>query len=337
MRYQQLEDDDESDEVTGWKMIHGDVFRAPDHLPLLSICVGAGAQMLCMTTVTLSFALLGFLSPANRGGLLSAMLTLWVFASSINGYASARLYGSYDSVGRQRKIVTMGSALLFPGMCFSLFFMLNIAVWFSGSSGYVSFFTLVLLFLMWFGVSVPLVFTGAFIGYKRKQPGFPVRTNQIPRQIPIPPFNMPQWLYVLLAGILPFGCVFLQTSVFLSSVAHNQFLYIFGLMSVVFAILVVTCAEMSIVFTFLTLSSENHKWAWMAFCSSASSGLYLFLYTQFYLVTQPAFGTVSLVSNLLFSTYSLMVSVSFALMCGSVGWFSSSIFVRKIYSVIRCD
>jgi Endomembrane protein 70 len=94
---------------------------------------------------------------------------------------------------------------------------------------------------------------------------------------------------------------------------------------------------MSVVFTFLTLTNENHKWAWLSFLSSASSGVYLFLYTLFYMITQPAFGTVSFVSSLLFTTYSLIISASFALMCGSVGWFASSAFVRKIYSVIRCD
>lgn len=211
VRYNQLEDEDEADETTGWKLVHGDVFRPPDRLPLLAIIVGSGTQTLVMTTVTLAFALLGFLSPANRGGLLTAMLSLWVLASSVNGYASARVYGAYDSAS-QRKLVTLGSAFLFPGLSFVLFFTLNIAVWASGSSGAVPFSTLLVLLFMWFGVSVPLVFTGAYIGYRRKPADFPVRTNQIPRQIPPPPFGVPRWVYVLLAGILPFGTVFMVRS-----------------------------------------------------------------------------------------------------------------------------
>ena len=34
---------------------------------------------------------------------------------------------------------------------------------------------------MWFGVSVPLVFLGAYLGYKRPQVGYPTKTNLIPR------------------------------------------------------------------------------------------------------------------------------------------------------------
>jgi transmembrane 9 superfamily member 2/4 len=374
VQYQELKGDDVSGEVTGWKMVRGDVFRAPDYLPMFAICVGSGAQTLCMTAITLGFALLGFLSPANRGGFINAMLTLWVLASSVNGYTSARLYGAYDGVSSQRKLVTLGSAFLFPGISFSLFFMINVAIWSSGSSGAVPFSTLAMLLFMWFCVSIPLVVTGARIGYKRKQAEFPVRTNQIPRQIPPAPYNVPHWVYVMLAGLPPFGCVFLQTTVFLSSVTQNQIVYIFGLLSVVFAsmfcfgvrfcpfpafycfpdnerlalslcvqpglffeVLIVTCVEMSLVVTFLALRNENHKWAWTSFSTSAASSAYLFLYMMSLMIAQPGFGATTHVSTLLFTTYSLVISSSFALMCGSAGWFASFAFVRKIYSVIRSD
>jgi transmembrane 9 superfamily protein 3 len=34
-------------EETGWKLVHGDVFRPPQHRMLLAACVGTGGQ-LCM-------------------------------------------------------------------------------------------------------------------------------------------------------------------------------------------------------------------------------------------------------------------------------------------------
>lgn len=45
-----------------------------------------------MTLVTMIFAVAGFLSPANRGGLLTAVLLLYVFMGVFAGYYSARLY-----------------------------------------------------------------------------------------------------------------------------------------------------------------------------------------------------------------------------------------------------
>jgi transmembrane 9 superfamily protein 2/4 len=58
----------------GWKLVHGDVFRPPTAIMLLSVSVSAGTQILVMTLVALIFACLGFLSPANRGALMTAVL-----------------------------------------------------------------------------------------------------------------------------------------------------------------------------------------------------------------------------------------------------------------------
>ncbi len=72
--------------------VHGDVFRAPTNASLLSVYVGTGMQLIGMGVVTMVFAVLGFLSPANRGGLMTAMLLLFVFMGIFGGYYSARLY-----------------------------------------------------------------------------------------------------------------------------------------------------------------------------------------------------------------------------------------------------
>lgn len=72
--------------------VHGDVLRPPQRAGLLSVYVGTGAQLIGMALVTMVFAALGFLSPANRGGLMTAMLLLFVFMGLVGGYASARLY-----------------------------------------------------------------------------------------------------------------------------------------------------------------------------------------------------------------------------------------------------
>jgi hypothetical protein len=45
-----------------------------------------------MAVITMVFAVLGFLSPANRGGLMTAMLLLFVFMGVPAGYASAFLH-----------------------------------------------------------------------------------------------------------------------------------------------------------------------------------------------------------------------------------------------------
>lgn len=336
-RYNADPEDDEEDDMTGWKYIHGDVFRPPNRASLLAICVGSGAQVLVMAAVTQLFALIGFLSPANRGGLLTALLTLWVLASSVSGYVAARVYSAIDT-GVPRRNVTFGTALLFPGITFGIFFGLNLIMWGVGSSGSVPFTTLLLLLFMWFGISLPLVFVGAYAGYRQKQIDFPTRTNQIKRQIPRAPLGISPYLYAAIAGVLPFGTVFMELVFILNSVSSDSVYYLYGALLAVFIILVITCAELSIVSTYLSLSTEDWKSHWYtSFFGCASAGLYVFLYSLYYANSQPHSYRVSSVSRIVFVCWSLVMSGAFGLMCGAVGFLSSLWFVRKIYGSIRID
>ena len=54
--YNQLDTQDEAQEETGWKLVHGDVFRAPEYSGLLSVYVGTGVQLFGMTLVTMILA-----------------------------------------------------------------------------------------------------------------------------------------------------------------------------------------------------------------------------------------------------------------------------------------
>lgn len=333
-RYNNIDDDEEIQEESGWKLIHGDVFRPPPVSGLLSVLVGSGAQIIVMTTVTLIFALLGFLSPSFRGGLLTTMLSLWVLSSAVCGYFSARIYSGLG--GTNKRSVTLGSAFLFSGVTFVVFFMLNFVLWFSGSTGAVPFLTLLLLLVMWFGISLPLNVIGAFIGYKQKVYEFPVRTNQIPREIPNHS-TFSNWVFGIFSGILPFGVVFMELVFILNSIWQNEIFYFFGFLGAVFLILVLTCAEVSIVLTYLQLSKESYHWWWPAFISTASSGLYVFGYSLVFLFTQPGLEGIHVVSTLIYTGYMFLGSLMFALGTGCIGFLSSFAFVRKIYASVHID
>lgn len=336
-RYNSIQDEAEDDDMTGWKYVHADVFRPPVMAPFLAVAVGCGTQVLVMAAFTQFFALVGFLSPANRGGLLTALLSLWVLASSVSGYVSATLYAAMET-DIPRRVVTFATALVFPGITFGIFFALNLMMLFVGSSGSVPFTTLLLLLFMWFGISVPLVFTGAHIAYRQKPITFPTRTNQIKRQIPPPPLGIPPLAYAVMAGILPFGTVFMEIVVILNSVWSGSVYYLYGALLAVFGLLVVTCAEMSIVSTYLSLSAEDWGSHWhTSFWGSASAGLYVFLYSLYFAIAQRSGADVPFLSQMVFISYSLVVSGAFALMCGSVGFISSLVFTKKIYDSIRID
>ena len=109
----------------------------------------------------------------------------------------------------------------------------------------VFFTTLLALLLMWFGISVPLVFLGAYFGYRRPQLSYPTKTNLIPRSVPPRPWYMSPIFCVLVGGVLPFGAVFIELFFILSSIWLHQYYYVFGFLLIVFLILLVTCGEVA--------------------------------------------------------------------------------------------
>lgn len=157
---------EEAKEESGWKLVHGDVFRPPATYPMLfSVFVGSGVQLCCMGVATLSFALLGLLSPANRGSLITAFILLFVFMGSFAGFYSSSIYKMFRGILWKQN--TLMTAFFYPGVVFAIIFVLNLMLSFKGSSGAIPFGSLFTLLFLWFCVSVPLVFLGSFFGYKR--------------------------------------------------------------------------------------------------------------------------------------------------------------------------
>jgi len=332
-KYNEMASAEEAAEETGWKLVHGDVFRKPRFSKLLAVSVGSGVQILGMSVVTLIFALLGFLSPAHRGGLLQSMMLLFTFMGVFAGYSSARLYKVFQ--GEEWKTTTLMTALLYPGIFFTIFFVLNLLIWGQKSSGAVPFTTMFALLVLWFGISVPLVFLGSYFGFRKTPIELPVRINQIPRQIPQQPWFIQPMFTLLVGGILPFGAVFTELFFIMSSLWQHQFYYLFGFLALVLLILMVTCAEISIALVYFQLTCEDYTWWWRSFLSSGSSAIYVFAYSMLYFSSRLKIEKP--VSTLLYFGYMLIISIVFFLLTGSIGMIASFYFIKAIYSSVKID
>lgn len=215
-RYNTDDNYEDTLEETGWKLVHGDVFRPPRNPRLFAAVVGSGIQIFFMALITiceykqkffvfffqtnlmefifdLVVAMLGMLSPASRGALMTSGIFLYVFMGLIAGYFSARLYKTMK--GREWKKGAFLTATLYPGIVFGTCFFLNFFIWDKHSSGAVPFSTMIWLLCLWFGISVPLVYLGYYFGYRKHPYQHPVRTNMIPRQVPTQHWYMslPLW------------------------------------------------------------------------------------------------------------------------------------------------
>lgn len=336
-KYEELDKEAQAqmnEELSGWKLVVGDVFREPECSKLLCVMVGDGVQITGMAVVTIIFAAFGFMSPASRGMLLTGMIVLYLFLGIVAGYVGVRMWRTIKGTSEGWRSVSWSVACFFPGIAFAILTVLNFLLWANNSTGAIPISLYFVLFVLWFCISVPLTLLGGFFGTRAEEISYPVRTNQIPREIPARKY--PSWILVLGAGTLPFGTLFIELFFILSSIWLGRFYYVFGFLLIVLLLLVIVCAEVSVVLTYMHLCVEDWRWWWKAFFASGSVALYVFLYSINYLV----FDLQSLsgpVSAFLYLGYSLLMAVAIMLSTGTIGFLTSFYFVHYLFSSVKID
>ena len=331
------EAEDGVQEDSGWKLVHGDVFRTPRNPLLLSVFLGNGSQLFVMAGTTLVFALLGFLSPSNRGSLSEAMVLLYTIFGSIGGYVSARVYKNFG--GESWKMNIILTPVLIPGIVFATFFLLNFFLWVKGSSGAVPFTTMLVILAIWFVISVPLSFAGSWVGFRHavsspylargcalqtailitSQPvPPPVRVNQIPRQIPPSTTYLRPIPSMFLVGILPFGAIFVELFFIMNNMWFGRVYYMFGFLFLCYGIMIITCSAVTILLVYFLLCSENYHWQWRSFVTAGASAGYVFAFSLLFWIIRLSFS--SFVSTVLYIGYSALISFLFFILTGISRW-----------------
>lgn len=323
-------DDEALEDVTGWKLLHADVFRSPAHGHLLAPLVGSGMQLLFMAVGLVLLSAFGILNPSFRGGFISFGVGLFIFAGLFSGYFSARVYKTFDGKDWRRNALV--TALLVPGLLFGLIFIVNLFVWAQASSTAIPFGTLVAIVLLWLCIQLPLVYAGSWYGYVRGGAWeHPTKTATMSRQVPEQAWYIRGARSVLLAGLIPFAVIFIELLFVFQSVWLDKsgYYYVFGFLGVVSLILLLTIAEVTVVTIYVQLCSENYHWWWQSFLVGGGSAVWVFLYCVWYYLVK--LHITGIVSSLLFFSYSFMACCVYGLLTGTVGFLTAYAFVRRIY------
>jgi len=279
------------------------------------------------------FALLGFLSPSNRGSLATVMMVCWTFFAGIGGYTATRVSASLG--GTDYRKLLFFTATLLPTLIFIIVFLLNLFLIAADSSGAVPFGTMLVIVLMWFGISVPLTAIGGYFGNKHGGVSHPVRVNQIPRQIPPSPKYLRPWTATLLCGILPFVAAFVELYFVMSSLFASRAYYAFGFLALTALVVGLTTATVTILFTYFILCAEDYRWHWRAFVTGGGSAFWLFIYGAYYWVSRLSLDSFS--SVILYLGYLLLLVLLDFLVTGTIGFLAAYWAVRKLYGAIRID
>ncbi|KAK5134683.1 hypothetical protein LTR08_006198 [Meristemomyces frigidus] len=330
-------DDELAEDITGWKLVHGDVFRPPPYGHLLAPLIGSGMQLVFMALGLLILSCFGVLNPSFRGGFISVAVALFIPAGILSGYFSARAYRTFvgGTTWRHNAIVT---ATLFPGLLFTTIFILNLFVWAQASSTAIPLGTLVGLVTLWLFIQLPLVYVGSWYGFVRAGSyTHPIKANVIPRQIPAQQWYSRNLQAILFAGLIPFAVIFIELMFVFQSLWQDKsgYYYVFGFLAVVSAILILAVMETTVIAVYIQLCSENYNWWWQSFFLGSSSSIWIFAYCIYYYSHH--LHITGFVSTMLFFAYSFLACLVYGLLMGTIGFLTAYAFVRRIYGAIKVD
>ncbi|MBN3319201.1 TM9S1 protein, partial [Atractosteus spatula] len=300
----------------------GDRLQYADHLPSL-FSVGI-----------IVMALLGMFNVHRHGAINSAAIALYALTSCVSGFVSSHFYRQIEGQRWVWNIILTSS--LFSAPLFLTWSVVNTVHWLSGSTQALPVSTVLLLLCVWALVGFPLAVIGGILGKNRAGPfQAPCRTRNIPRQVPPQPWYKHTAVHMAIGGFLPFSAISVELYYIFATVWGREHYTLYGILLVVFAILLSVGACISVALTYFLLSGEDHRWWWRSVLSTGSTGIFIFLYSLFYYRNRSSMS--GLVQSVEFFGYSFLTALVFALMLGTVSFWSSLAFIRYIYRNLKMD
>ncbi|XP_061348061.1 transmembrane 9 superfamily member 2 [Gastrolobium bilobum] len=321
-------------EESGWKYIHGDVFRYPRYKSLFAAALGTGSQLFTLAIFIFMLSLVGVFYPYNRGALFTALIVIYALTSGIAGYSAVSFYYMIEGKDWVKILVLTGS--LFSGPLLLTFCFLNTIALAYNSTAALPFGTIVVIFLIWTLVTSPLLVLGGIAGKNsRSEFQAPCRTKSHPREIPQLPWYRRTLAQMAMAGFLPFSAIYIELYYIFSSLWGHQIYTIYSILFIVFIMLLIVTAFVTVALTYFQLAAEDHKWWWRSFLCGGSTGLFIYGYCMYYYhARSDMFGFMQ---TSFFFGYMACICYGFFLMLGTVGFHASLIFVRHMYRSIKCE
>lgn len=113
-------------------MIHGDIFRNPQHINIFVAFIGAGAQIFSTIFLLLLCVIIGVFKATRRGALLTAVILIYALSGLCGGFFSGRLYKQLK--GSNWVWNTVLTSTVFPIPLGAVFTYVNGVAWKSNST-----------------------------------------------------------------------------------------------------------------------------------------------------------------------------------------------------------
>lgn len=342
---------------SGWKMLHGDVFRFPPHRMLFCAMLGAGAQLLALVGAALLLAAITTVATtaaAGWAGAERALLTAvagdhsfryysYALSSLVAGCVAGRMYKLME--GRHRVRCALLTAAIFGAPALLTHALLRALAWWqpqhdaqaASPADAMTASSVAACALL----AVALTLLGAVVGRRTAPTHFnaPCRTMKIPREIPPPaaaPISARPTIRFLLAGALPFGAVYSELLFVFGTVCTRAVHGMYTALFAVFAVVALVSALMSAALVYYQLCAEDHRWWWRALAYGGAVSVYIYMYGAVYARAHAQWdgGWLQLA---FYHGRMLLASYALFLMLGALGVALSLAMIRHLYRTVKFD
>ncbi|KAK9690928.1 hypothetical protein RND81_09G163900 [Saponaria officinalis] len=259
VKYSHDEEKANEQEETGWKYIHGDVFRFPKYKSLLAASLGSGTQLFTLTVFIFLLGLVEVFYPYNRGALLTALVFIYALTSGIAGYTATSFYCQLEGSNWVRNLLLTG-CLFFGPLLLTFCFLNTVAIAYHTTAA-VPFRTIVLIVLISTFVTLSLLVLGGIAG-KNSKAEFraPCHSTKYPRVIPHLLWCRRSLPQMAIVGFLPFSEICIELHFIIGNVWGHRIYTTYSFLFVIFVILIIVTAFVTVGLTYFQLASEDHEW-----------------------------------------------------------------------------
>jgi hypothetical protein len=117
-----------------------------------------------------------------------------------------------------------------------------------------------------------------------------------------------------LAGVLPFGAIFVELYFIMNSIWFSKVYYMFGFLFICFGLMILTSAAVTVLMMYFLLCAEDYHWQWRSFFTAGASAFYVFASCLLYWIKDVSF--LSWTSGVVYLGYSALLSLLVFILTG---------------------
>lgn len=310
--------DPSSDDQT-WKLVHGDLFRAPKNLGFLAVATGSGAHVLATLVLCVSFRGIGFLT----------VFLIVAGSSAVAGIVSSFVLSWFDN--KEHRLAYFTSSVAFPGLSIIIEAVISFASMSADWSHHVVFKGYLWILLAVVIMAPVNIFAGVLSSTEFSRSKKPHDVSAVPRQEPKLPFYLQTWFSACWVGLLiaSMSCTelyYILTALF----KDKSYIGYWRLLAAILGIVVLS-GGFSIIIVYMRLQKECYHWHWASFIAPALTGIFSLVYCCVYYC-------ISKTSNfIVFFLISVMISAAIALVCGSSGLILTNGFIQTAMKYVKLE